>query len=121
MAEKLFIVCTHGAEDPERATIPFVMATAAQAMDIHVVMGFQANGVTLPTKGGAERIAAPNFPPLKDLVLAYREAGGEFFVCGPCVASRKIDPKADLVEGATVVSAATFIKECMEAKNVLNY
>ena len=39
MAEKLFILCTHGAEDPERATIPFVMATAAQAMDVVVVLG----------------------------------------------------------------------------------
>lgn len=121
MAQKLFIMCTHGAEDPERATIPFVMATAAQAMDVAVVMGFQANGVTLATKAAAGRIAAPSFPPLKDLVVAYREAGGEFLVCGPCVQSRKIDPKNDLVEGATVVSAATFVKECIEATNVLNY
>jgi len=121
MAEKLFILCTHGAEDPERATIPFVMATAAQAMDVVVVLGFQANGVTLPANGVAERIAAPNFPPLKDLVLAYREAGGEFLVCGPCVATRNLDPKKDFLDGASVVSAATFVKECMEATNVLNY
>jgi len=31
MAERLVIMCTYGPEDPERATIPFVMATAAQA------------------------------------------------------------------------------------------
>jgi predicted peroxiredoxin len=121
MAQKLVIMCTHGAEDPERATIPFVMSTSAQAMDIEVVMGFQADGVTLASKGVAERIAAPSFPPLKDLVAAYREAGGKLLVCGPCVQSRKIDPKNDLVEGATIVNAATFVKECIEATNVLNY
>ena len=55
---------------PERATIPFVMATAAQAMDVEVVMGFQANGVTLATKGAAGHIAAPSFPPFKDPVAA---------------------------------------------------
>ena len=121
MAQRLVIMCTHGAEDPERATIPFVMATTAQAMDVEVVMGFQANGVTLASKGVAERIAAPSFPPLKDLVAAYREAGGQLLVCGPCVQSRKIDPKNDLVANATVVNAATFVKECIEATNVLVY
>ena len=35
--------------------------------------------------------------------------------------ARKIDPKVDFVEGATVVNAATFVKECIEATNVLNY
>jgi uncharacterized protein len=121
MAKKLFIMCTHGAEDPERATIPFVLATTAQAMDVDVVMGFQAEGVRLATKGGAERIAAPGFPPLKDLVAAYREAGGKFLVCGPCSAFRKIDPKNDLVDSAAIVNAATFVAESMEAAHVLNY
>lgn len=121
MAKKLVIMCTHGAEEPERATIPFVMATTAQAMDVEVVMGFQAEGVTLASKGVAERIAAPGFPPLKDLVAAYREAGGKFLVCGPCVQSRGIDPKNDFVEGASVVNAATFVSECIEATNVLVY
>jgi uncharacterized protein len=121
MAKKLVILCTHGAEDPERATIPFVVATAAQAMDVEVVMGFQASGVTLVAKGVAERIAAPSFPPLKDLLLAYREAGGKFLVCGPCVASRKIDPKNDFVESASVVNAGAFVEQFVEATNVLVY
>lgn len=121
MAKKLFILCTHGAEDPERATIPFVMATTSQALDVEVVMGFQADGVTLASKGGAEHIAAPSFPPLKDLVAAYCEAGGKFLVCGPCVQSRKIDPKNDLLENASVVNAATFVTEWIEATNVLVY
>ena len=51
MAEKLVIMVTHGPESPERATIPFVMATAAQASDVEVVMGFQADGVMLVKKG----------------------------------------------------------------------
>ena len=32
-ADKVVIIATHGPEDPERATLPFVMATAAQVMD----------------------------------------------------------------------------------------
>jgi predicted peroxiredoxin len=119
--EKLIFMCTHGPEDPERATIPFVTATAAQASDVEVLMGFQSTGVLLVQKGVAEHILAPGFPPLKDLMDAYVEAGGRFYVCGPCVNSRKLDPKVDFIEGAAVINAATFVKEFTEATNVLVY
>jgi predicted peroxiredoxin len=124
MAEKngkLILMCTHGPEDPERATIPFVMATAAQASDVEVVLGFQANGVMLVRKGCAEHVFAAGFPPLKELMDIYIENGGKLFVCGPCVKSRQINPEEEFIPGATVVNAATFVKECTEATNVLVY
>jgi predicted peroxiredoxin len=121
MAEKLVIMVTHGPESPERATIPFVMATAAQASDVEVVMGFQADGVMLVKKGVAEGVAAPAFPPLKTLLDAYIEAGGVLLACGPCVKSRGINPETDFVDNTKVVNAGTFVKECTEATNVLTY
>jgi predicted peroxiredoxin len=119
--EKLILMCTHGPEDPERATIPFVMATAAQASDVDVVIGLQVDGVLLAKKGVAETIAAPAFPPLKELLDIYLESGGKLLVCGPCVKSRQINPETDFVTGATVVNAATFVKEVSEATNALVY
>ncbi len=121
MAEKLAIICTHGPEDAERSTIPFVLATAAQASDVQVVMGFQANAMMLVKKGCAEHVFAAGFPPLKELIDAYIEAGGEFYLCGPCVNSRKLDPATDFIPGCKVVNAATFVKVFTEATNVLNY
>jgi len=121
MAQKLVLVCTKAAEDPEHATIPFVLATTAQAMDVEVVLGFQGEGVWLASKGVIEGIAAPGFPPLKELFAAYREAGGELLVCGPCAQSRKIDPKNDFVDGAMVVNGPTFVKEFLSATNVMVY
>ncbi|MCX6054775.1 MAG: DsrE family protein [Chloroflexi bacterium] len=121
MTQKLAIVCTHGPEDPERATIPFVLATAAQASDVEVIMGFQATGMMLAQKGCAEHVFASGFPPLKELVDAYVEAGGELFLCGPCVTSRQFDPANDFIKGSKVVNAATFVKVFTEATNVLNY
>lgn len=118
---KLILMCTHGPEDPERATIPFVMATAAQASDVEVVLGFQANGVMLIRKGCAEHVFAAGFPPLKELLDIYVENGGKLLVCGPCVKSRQINPEEEFIAGATVVNAATFVKECTEATNVLVY
>ncbi len=119
--EKLILMCTHGPEDPERATIPFVMATTAQASDVDVVLGFQVNGVMLIMKGIAEHVAAAGFPPLKELLDIYLENGGKLLVCGPCVKSRQIEPEKEFIRGAIVVNAATFVKECSEATNVMVY
>jgi len=118
---KLIIMCTHGPEDAERATIPFVLATASQASDVEVVLGFQVNGVMLVRKGCAEHVFAAGFPPLKELLDIYVENGGKLLVCGPCVKSRQINPEEEFISGATVVNAATFVKECTEATNVLVY
>ncbi len=118
---KLLIMCTHGPEDPELATLPFVMATTALASDVEVVIGLQGPGSLLAKKGVAEGVAAPAFPPLALLMDAYVEAGGKMFVCGPCVKARQIDPVNDFVPGASVVNAAVFVNEAVLATNVLVY
>jgi predicted peroxiredoxin len=121
MADKLIIMVTHGPENPEKATIPFVMGIAALASDMEVALGFQSNGVMLVRKGCAEHVFAAGFAPLKELMDDYMELGGELLVCGPCVQSRQIDPKTEFIEGATVVSAATFVAACAEATSTLVY
>jgi predicted peroxiredoxin len=113
-------MCTHGPEDPERATIPFVVATAALASDVEAIIGFQSSGVMLMRKECANHVFAAGFPPLSELLEAYQEAGGKLYVCGPCVKSRKID-SSEFIEGAEIVNAATFVKEFTEAANVLVY
>jgi predicted peroxiredoxin len=120
MQKKLFIMVTHGADDPERATIPFVMAVTAQASGLEAVLGFQAEGVTLARKGVAEKISVPPFPPLKDLLDSCRKAGGKLLVCGPCMQRRGMSA-ADFVEGATQVNAAVYVAELAEAASSLVY
>lgn len=118
--KKLFIMVTNGPENPELSTIPFVMATAAQASDVEVVVGLQGNGAMLAMKCMNERIVAQGFPALGQLMEAYREAGGELHVCGPCSGARKIE-KTDLMENAPIVGGATFVSESLEADQALIY
>ena len=118
--EKLVIMVTHGPEDAELATIPFVMAAAALASDVAVVMGFQAEGVRLVQEGIAEKVEAPEFTPLRELLPTIRELGGSLLVCNPCIKSRQI-PEEALVEGAEVVSAGRFIAEITSATQSLVY
>ncbi len=119
-SEKLVLMVTHGPEEAERATIPFVMAAAAVASDVEVVMGFQADGVRLMQRGVAEKIEAPEFMPMAQLLRDIRDLGGTFLVCGPCLKSRQIPPEA-LVDGAEVVAAARFVAEITSATNSLVY
>jgi uncharacterized protein involved in oxidation of intracellular sulfur len=118
--EKLVIMATHGPEDAELATIPFVMGCAALASDVDVVMGFQADGVRLVHQGVADKVAAPEFPPLTKLLDDYRELGGKLLVCSPCIKSREIPAEA-LVEGTEVVAGARFVGEITSATNSLVY
>jgi predicted peroxiredoxin len=117
--EKLVIMATHGPEDPERATIPFVMACAALASDVAVVMGFQADGVCLVQQGEADTVQAREFPPLAKLLNDFRELGGTMLVCSPCAKSRGI--AESLVPGAEIVAAARFVAEVTSATNTLVY
>jgi predicted peroxiredoxin len=118
--EKLVFMVLHGPSHPEHATIPFVMAGAALASDVEVVLGFQADGVELVTRGRVDAIEAPGFPPLKKLMADVMELGAKFLVCGPCLKSREI-AATDLVEGAEVVAAGRFVAEITSATNSLVY
>ncbi|MFN2124380.1 MAG: DsrE family protein [Candidatus Promineifilaceae bacterium] len=118
--DQIVIMATHGPEDPERATIPFVMALAALASDMTAIIGFQSNGVLLARKDCARHVFAPGFPPLAELMENYLEAGGLLYVCGPCVQSRQLE-KDDLIDEAKIVSAATFVVACADAKATLVY
>jgi len=120
-AEKLVFMITHGPDDPELATIPFVMAAAALASDVEVVLGFQADGVRLVHRGEADSVQAPEFPPLARLMADVRELGGTMLVCSPCIKSRGLAAPDDLIEGAEVVAAGRFIAEITSAPNSLVY
>ncbi len=118
--EKIVIIATHGGEDPERATFPFVAANAALTMDAKVTVILMGTAVTLAQTGVNEHIFATGLPPLKDLMGSFLSQGGQLLVCTPCIQGRKITPEM-LLKGATIIAAARLVQECLEAKATLNY
>ena len=118
--EKLVIVATHGGEDPERATLPFVAANAALAMDVAATVILQATAVTLAVQGCYEHVFAAGLPPLEDLVDSFVEQGGTLLVCTPCLEARKIEATS-LITGTSPVKAARVVMEILEATNVVSY
>ncbi len=118
--EKIVIFATHGPEDPERASIPFVMGNAALAMDSQATVVLQGTGVTLAKKGCYEHVFAAGLPPLEELVQSFVELGGKIWVCIPCIEERKIT-KDMLVDEAELAKSGKVILEVLDANATLNY
>jgi uncharacterized protein involved in oxidation of intracellular sulfur len=119
-AEKMVYIVTHAGEDPERATFPFMLATAAQAMEVEAVVALQGVSVFLAKKGYLDHVAAAGLPPLKDLVARFFEAGGKLLICTPCIRERNIE-ESDLIEGAELIAAARLNQEILSANATLVY
>ncbi|RLB55067.1 MAG: multidrug transporter [Deltaproteobacteria bacterium] len=118
--EKMVIIATHGGDDPERASLPFVVGNAARAMEVEVIVALQGNGVTLAKKGCYEHVFCGGLDPLKKLVDTFVELGGKIWVCTPCIKSRQID-KEELVDGIELMAGGQLVQACVEADAVLNY
>jgi predicted peroxiredoxin len=118
--EKIVIISTVGSEDHEKATLPFVIATAAQSMDVEVSIILQSNAVALIKKGEAEKVKARGLMPLKNLLDTFLELEGKLMLCSPCVKERGINPD-ELVTGSELIAAGTVVSEVLSAKSVLNY
>ena len=119
-ARKIGLALAHGADDPELATLAFILANGAMAMDVEPVVILQAEAVRLAMPGGADAAAAEGFPPLADLMTAALAAGHRIMVCSPCLASRGITEE-QLIEGCYVGGAGIVVQTMLECENFLGH
>ncbi len=118
--EKIVYICTHAGEDPDRASLPFVLANAALTMEVQAVVALQGTGVFLAKKGYLDNIFAAGLPPLKDLVASFLDQGGKLLVCVPCIRERRITEE-DLIQGAVPTAGAALTMEILSANATLVY
>jgi uncharacterized protein involved in oxidation of intracellular sulfur len=118
--EKITYIGTHGAENPEKASLPFVLANAALAVDVEAVVALQGPAVFLAKKGCLEHVHAAGFSPLKELVDNFLELGGRLLICVPCIEERKIEV-SDLIENANPVAGVSLTEEILSSNATLVY
>jgi predicted peroxiredoxin len=104
---------THGREDPERATLPFIVANVAASADQDAIVLLTIEGVWLATKGYADDIHYEGMQPLTEVVASLLASGGEIWACGACTKPRGIT-EADLIDGARIISAADLVAELVD-------
>jgi uncharacterized protein len=110
MSEKLIFICTHGKEDPERATLPFVAANIAATAGQDAVVLCTIDAVWLGTEGGTDGVASPGLPVLNDLYREFIGNGGQVWLCGACTKPRNIGEEI-VAKGSTIVGAAKVVEE----------
>lgn len=109
MATTIMAHCTHGKDDPERATLPFIVANVAASADQPSVVLLTIDGVWLATRGYADDIQKEGFPPLRDILTSFVANGGEIWACGACTRPRGITEE-QLIGGAQIVTAAMVVE-----------
>ncbi|OQY50353.1 MAG: multidrug transporter [Desulfobacteraceae bacterium 4572_87] len=118
--EKIVYIGTYGVENPERASLPFVLANAALVMEVDALVALQGPAVFLAKKGMLEHVHASGFAPLKNLVDSFLEQGGRLVVCVPCIQERKI-AEEELIEKAVPMAGGSLTEEILSANATLVY
>lgn len=110
MSETFCVTITNCKLDPDKATVGFVVANAAQGSEKETMVFLSCDGVWAAEKNEMEKVdeGAP-FAPLKDLIEKFVKAGGKIYVCTPCMKKRGIS-EADLVDGATPAGGAVLVE-----------
>lgn len=108
MSLKILVNATYGLDDVERATVPFIVASASAASANQTVMFLTADSVRLATAEGVNGAQADGYPSVAELVEAFVENGGAIWVCPVCAKAQGIET-ADLLPGAEIAGAARTI------------
>ncbi|RJS50071.1 DsrE family protein [Bacillus sp. PK3_68] len=120
MAEKFVVSVTHAKDDPDRATVGFVIANAAIASGKETVVFLNVEGAHLGAKGYAEEIHEEGFAPLKELMQLFQEAGGDIWICSPCFKKRGYT-ESNTLEGAKIVGGAKLVEFISQGAASITY
>ena len=105
----ILIQGTHGSDDPEKATLPFIVGNVAVTAEQDTTIFLTSDGVRLATRGYADDLQYADHPPTAEIRADFVANGGRIWACGTCTGPRGITAD-DLVEGATIVTAANLVE-----------
>lgn len=120
MSDKILFNCTHGQDDPERATLPFVAANVAATAGQEAIVICTIDAVWLGTSGGTDGVQSPGLPALSDLYGEFVDNGGQVWLCGACTKPRGITDE-QLAKGATIVGAAKVVEEVVNGAKTIAF
>jgi len=120
MAGKFCVSLTCSKDNPDKATVAFVVANAAVASEKETLVFLSTEGVRLSQKGYADDIHEEGFAPLKELMDSFVKAGGKVYVCSPCFKKRKLDEN-NLISGAVIVGGAKLVEFLSDGSPCVTY
>jgi predicted peroxiredoxin len=115
----LYIIGQWGPEAAERCYGPFVTGTTAQAQDVKTDIFLMMDAVYLVKKGVPEKIRAPGFPPLQDLITMFLDEGGSIQICSNSYEFRGMKESDFMDSRIKVAGAATMVDEVLKHDKVM--
>lgn len=115
---KLVVSITNAKNNPDSATVGFVVANAGVAAGQEVYVWLSLDGVYLSQKGYADGVHVEGFKPLAELIDSFVSNGGQLIVCPPCFNVRKLEeanlqPNSVLAGGARLVELLSSGAACI--------
>jgi uncharacterized protein len=107
---KMIFGCSHGQDDVERATLPFIAANVAAVSGQEAYVLLTVEGAWLATKGYADDMHFAGMPALRGLMDEFLDNGGTIWACGACTKPRDIT-EDHLIAGANIIGAAKVVEE----------
>ncbi len=117
---KILIQGTHGAEDPEKATLPFIVGNVSATADQDTVVFLTSEAVRLATRGYADDVSFGEHPLTGKILADFVTNGGRIWACGACTGPRGITTD-DLVDGATIVTAANLVEAMIDGASTVGF
>lgn len=117
---KFCVSLTAAKDNPDKATVAFVVANAALGSGQDTLVFLSIEGVRLSQPGYADDIHEEGFAALKDLMGNFAKAGGKIYVCSPCFKKRGLDEN-HLVEGAVIVGGAKLVEFLADGSPCISY
>lgn len=120
MANRFCVNLSCAKDNADKATVAFVIASAALGSGKETLVFLSVEGVRLSQKGYADDIREEGFAPLRELMENFAKAGGMIYVCSPCLKKRRLDEN-NLVAGATVVGGARLVEFLSDGSACVSY
>lgn len=116
----IVVSLTYATDNPERATVAFVVANTALASDVQTAVFLNIEGVRLGVEGGDEGAHVPSFQPLAELIATFGANGGQIWVCPPCFQARGLEGST-LVPGAVMAGSAKLVEALATGWSCVSY
>ena len=108
----LMVKITCGAEAPERANQAWTVAATALASGADVRVWLTGEAVWFAVRDAQPDLGLEHATPVAELVAPLLDLGA-VVVCTQCAARRELSA-ADLLAGATIAGAATFVERVLQ-------
>ena len=121
MSDSFCIVLNHGKQDPDKATVAFVVATAALGSGKNTLVFLSTDGVWAGVKEEAAKVdEGVPFKPLSELIANFQAAGGRIVACAPCCKKRGIEAGA-LFDGVEIAGGAVLVEWLSNGSPCVSY